>query len=117
MEKPRAFLVHWKREELPPKVKLLRSLGFTVLSEHGDGDIALKTMKEKLPAVAVIYLTRLPSHGSRVAEVLQWTKSTRDIPIVFVDGEPGKIDTVKQRVPNAVFTTEVNLKSILQEFA
>jgi hypothetical protein len=64
----------------------------------------------------VIYLNRLPSHGRETAEYLATSKSTNHIPLVFIDGEPDKIEKVKQKVPNAIYTTENKLKSILKKF-
>ena len=116
MAKLRAFLIHWKKEELSPKVELLRSLGFSVTTEHEDGARAGNAIKEKPPAVVVIYLSRLPSHGRETADYLATAKSTRHIPIVFVDGELEKVVRVKEKVPNAIYTTEDKLKSILKQF-
>ena len=114
MKKPRAFLVHWKKEELTSKVKLLREVGFTVATEHEDGAKAGANIKAKRPSVIVIYLSRLPSHGREIAEYFAQTKSTRSIPIVFVDGEPEKIANVRQKVPTGIFTTENKLHKVLQ---
>jgi hypothetical protein len=47
---------------------------------------------------------------------IAWTKSTRQIPFIFVDGAPDKIEIVKQKVPNAIYTTENKLNSILKKF-
>ena len=61
----------------------------------------------------VIYLSRLPSHSRETADYLATTKSTHHIPIVFVDGELEKVVRVKEKVPNAIYTTEENLKRVL----
>ena len=114
--KPRAFLIHWKKEELAPKVELLRSLGYTVATEHEDGARAGKVIIQSPPDVIVIYLTRLPSHGSATAEYLAERKSTRHIPIVFVGGEPEKVAKVKEKVPSAIYTNEEKVKVILKQF-
>ncbi len=114
--KLQAFLIHWKKEELAPKIKLLRELGFTVATEHEDGARAGKAIIEKPPNVIVVYLTRLPSHGRETAEYLAQRKTTRHIPIVFVGGEPTKVAKVKGRVPSAVYTSEEKLKLILKQF-
>jgi DNA-binding response OmpR family regulator len=114
---PRAFLVHWNKEEALEKVKAVRAEGWTVVYEHGSGEIAFKEIKDKPPEVVIIYLTRLPSHGSRTAEVLKQTKATRDIPIIFVDGEPEKVTKVKTKVPTGIFITSAELKPALKKFA
>jgi len=111
--KPRAFLIHWNQEELKTKVQLLGSLGFVVALEHEDGARAGKNILTKLPDVIVIYLSRLPSHGRAVAEYFAERKSTRHIPLVFVDGEPEKVAKVKLNIPSGVFTTEDKLPTVL----
>jgi CheY-like chemotaxis protein len=113
----RAFLVHWNKEDALEKAKAVRAEGWTVVYEHGSGEIAFKDIKAKPPDVVIIYLSRLPSHGTRVAEVLQQTKATREIPIVFVDGEPEKVAKVKAKVPNGTFIASAQLKSTLKKFA
>ncbi|MBI3194631.1 MAG: hypothetical protein HYZ34_09235 [Ignavibacteriae bacterium] len=113
MKKPRAFLIHWNKEELTVKVQLLRSFGFVVASEHENGARAEKNIPAKLPDVIVVYLSRLPSHGRAVAEYFAERKSTRHIPLVFVDGDPEKVAKVKLNIPSGVFTTEDKLPSVL----
>ncbi len=114
---PRTFLVHWNKDEALEKVKAVRAEGWTVVYEHGSGEIAFKEIRNKPPDVVIIYLTRLPSHDSRTAEVLKQTKATRDIPIIFVDGEPEKVAKVKAKVPTGIFITAAELKETLEEFA
>jgi DNA-binding NarL/FixJ family response regulator len=113
---PRAFLVHWNKEEALEKVKPLRVAGWTVVYEHGSGEVAFKDIKAKPPEVVIIYLSRLPSHGSRVAEVLKQTKATRDLPIIFVDGEPEKVAKVRAKVPDGIFITSAELMNTIKKF-
>ncbi len=113
MKEKRVFVIHWNKEELSRKVKLLRSFGFTVASEYEDGERAGKNILAKLPDVIVIYLSRLPSHGRAVAEYFAERKSTRHIPLIFVDGEPEKVAKVKLNIPSGVFTTEDKLLTVL----
>jgi DNA-binding NarL/FixJ family response regulator len=84
--------------------------------EHGHGDVAFKSIRENPPEVVIIHLSRLPSHGVRLAEVLQQTKATRAIPIVFVDDEAEKIAKVKEKVPTARFVKSAQLGKVLQKF-
>ncbi len=116
MQKRRAFLIHWKKEELGPKIRLLRAAGYSVATEHEDGARAGRNIKANLPDVIVIYLSRLPSHGRETAEYLAGAKATRQVPIVFVGGEPQKVAEVKARVPTGIFSTEARLESVLKKF-
>ena len=113
---PRAFLIHWNKAEALEKVKPLRAAGWTVIYEYGSGEIAFKTIKAKPPDVVIIYLSRLPSHGSRMGEVLKQSKATRAIPILFVDGEIEKIAKVKSNVPDGIFIRSADLKKTLKQF-
>ena len=47
---------------------------------------------------------------------LSYYNTVRHIPIVFVDGEPEKVIKVKQKVPDAIYTTEDKFKSIVKQF-
>lgn len=113
----RAFVIHWNKAEALEKVKALRAQGWTVVYEHEDGARAWKNIKENPPNVVVIWLSRLPSHGRETADALKRTKSTRDIPIVFVDGLSEKVNAVKAVVPNAAYTTSDKLMRVLKKFA
>jgi len=75
-----------------------------------------KSIKENLPDVIVVDLSRLPSHGRETAEYLAQAKATRLIPIVFVGSEPDKVARVKEKVPTGIFITEARLESVLKKF-
>jgi len=53
----------------------------------------------------VIDLTRLPSHGRDAAFAIREQKSTRMIPIVFVEGEREKVEAIRNALPDAGFAT------------
>ena len=73
-----------------------------MLHSKGEG-LSLRAMSGAL--AVVIDLSRLPSHGRAVAAWLRGSKSTRQIPIVFVGGDASKVDALKKEIPDAVFTT------------
>jgi len=52
----------------------------------------------------VIDLSRLPSQGRDMAMALRSYKSTRTIPLVFVDGDNEKLKRVKAQIPDATYT-------------
>ncbi len=60
--------------------------------------------KENLPDAIIIDLSRLPSQGRDVAMALRSHKSTRVVPLVFVDGEPEEVERVKAQLPDALYT-------------
>ncbi len=61
----------------------------------------------------MIYLTRLPSHGRHLGHYLRSLKTTRDVPIVSVDGKEEAIEKARGNVPDAMFTTSETLVGVL----
>ena len=114
----RVFYVHWNREEALATVRDLREAGHTVLchysTEEGAGADAWKKIKARPPDAIVVSLTRLPSHGRRIAVVTLETRKLADVPVVFVDGEAEKVKTARQQFPKARFTTSAKLGSLLE---
>src|SRR5439155_4717822 len=103
---PRVQLVHWKESEAAPGIERLRDAGFTVRFEPFDPfPAALKRAKADPPDAFVIDLSRLPSAGRDVGLALREAKSTRFVPIVFVGGEPEKIQRTQRHLPDATYTT------------
>jgi len=102
---PRVRIVHWKPPQAGPLIEACRACGFEV--EYDDmkfADLA-KTIRARPPDALAIDLTCLPSHGRDAAIYLRRTKYARHIPLVFVDGEPRKVETVRGQLPDATFTT------------
>jgi len=71
--------------------------------------------EDKLCDAVVINLNRLPSHGREVATALRGSKSTRHIPIVFVEGAPEKVAPIRQLLPDAVYTTWPKVAAVLKK--
>ena len=111
---PRVRLFHWRAEEAKPLIAALRAGGYTVdyPGEKANGN--WRSLREDPPAAAVIDLTRLPSHGRYVAAAIRATKTLRHIPIVFVDGDPEKVERVRKDLPDAVYTSRGRLASALK---
>jgi hypothetical protein len=63
----------------------------------------------------VIDLTRLPSHGRGVAEMLRQQKATRFVPLLFVGGEPEKVARAREHLPDAVFCEWKGIRGALRE--
>ena len=56
------------------------------------------------PAAIVIDLVSMPSYGRVMGALLRERKSTRMIPLVFVEGDPEKARRTREMLPDAVFT-------------
>ncbi len=105
----RVRIVHWKAPEAGPLIEACRACGFEV--EYDDvkfGELA-KMIRGKPPDALVIDLTFLPSQGRDTALAFRQTKYARHIPLVFADGEPGKVEAIRRLLPDAVFVSRKQL--------
>ncbi|MEQ1905354.1 MAG: hypothetical protein ABL888_14285, partial [Pirellulaceae bacterium] len=111
MANPKSIqLVHWKSEEVPERLARLDAAGFD--ASHLNLQPTSAKLKNSSPAAAfVIDLSRLPSHGRAVAMALRQTKATRNIPMVFVEGDPEKVKTNRNLFPDATYTTWSKIKT------
>src|SRR5215510_14635605 len=109
----RVRLIHWKAEEAEEKIAKLRAAGYKV--DYGETTPeALRDCMKNPPAAFVIDLSRLPSHGRDVAMSLRGHKTTRNTPLVFVEGEQDKVDRIKSSLPDAVYTTWGRIRSSIK---
>ena len=106
-------LVHWNEDEGLERQQQLEALGFEALFDFGDGLFVSRTIKAGPPDAVVIDLSRMPSHGREVAHSIRGTKAARHVPLVFVDGEPEKVEKTRQLLPDATFTTWGRIKTAL----
>jgi hypothetical protein len=106
---PRVRLIHWKAAEAAPLLESLRAAGYRVDYEERPDYHLSQAIRAEQPAAVVIDLSRLPSHGREVGTYLRGSKSTRYIPIVFVDGLPDKVEAIREKLPDAMYTTSARL--------
>jgi hypothetical protein len=97
-------LLHWNAKEAEERAQQLHSAGYEVPCGPFDRD-ALRALREHAPSAVVIDLSRLPSQGRDIALGLRKHKSTRHVPLVFVEGAPEKLESLKELLPDAVYTT------------
>lgn len=98
----RVLLVHWKAEELAERVERLAAAGHEV-EATAVTPTPIRRVVELDPEVLVVDLGRLPSHGREVADALCASKKTRHIRIVFVAGQPAKVERARSQFPGATF--------------
>jgi hypothetical protein len=96
-------IIHWKATEAGPLIDACRSAGFAIDYLEGDGGAVCRAIRVKMPDVVVIDLSRLPGQGREVGVWLRSSKATREIPIVFVGGDPVKIAAIRQVLPDATY--------------
>src|ERR1700687_1755953 len=106
---PMVRLFHWRSAEAGPLVATLRSAGYEVVYNRGTQPPSVREIRDAAPVAIVIDLSRMPSHGRYVAAWVRGSKSIRHIPIVFVDGDPAKVDALRREIPDAVYTTRARL--------
>ena len=107
-------LFHWRAEEAQILVAALRAGGYTVEYPGDKANGSWRSLRENPPLAAIIDLTRLPSHGRYVAAEIRASKSMRSIPIVFVDGDPAKVERIRKDLPDAIYTSRSRLVSALK---
>lgn len=110
----RIRLVHWHQREAMERAGRLREMGYAVDCEPIDAPGAMKAFRDDPPAAIVIDLARLPSHGRSVGFVLRTGKTTRRIPLVFIEGEAEKTQRVREMLPDAMFTNWAKIKKDLR---
>ncbi|MGE3842401.1 MAG: hypothetical protein AB7I50_12520 [Vicinamibacterales bacterium] len=121
MSTPRAsqhrsvVLVHWKAEELPLRVRRLAAAGYQTEALSEVTPAALHAVKRRHPAAVVIDLSRLPSHGQRVGEVIQAKSGFTSIPLVFVEGGHTTVARIRSGLPRAIFTSWRRLSTVLRK--
>jgi CheY-like chemotaxis protein len=98
-------LIHWNGPEGRERKLRLASMGHHADFDDVDGPGLTRVLRSSAPDAFLIDLSRLPSHGREVAMWLRSTKSTRHVPIVFVDGDPAKVSKIKQLLPDATYTS------------
>lgn len=111
---PRLRLFHWNAEEAAPLIELLRAAGYTVDYDEKNEPALMRSLRETPLHAVVIDLTRMPSHGRYLASGIRQTKSTRRLPIVFVDGDPAKVELIRAALPDAIYTSRSRLAAALK---
>lgn len=106
-------LVSWKEDLARDHARALENAGFRV-----DASPLVPKMSQfraNAPAVVLIDLDRLPSHGREVAVSLRSSKATRMIPIVFAGGLEEKVERIRQELPDAFFSDWKHIASNVRE--
>ncbi len=110
---PTVRLIHWNEDEGLERRKQLEALAYDAVFDFCDGPMLSRLLRASEPDAVVIDLTRLPSHGREVGRSLRMAKFSRHWPLVFVDGEPGKVALTKALLPDATYTTWGRIKTAL----
>jgi CheY-like chemotaxis protein len=109
----RVRLIHWNAAEAEERAAKLRAAGYDVASAPLDG-AGLRALQADPPDAVVVDLSRLPAQGRDVAMALRKYKSTRQVALVFAEGDPEKVKSVAELLPDAVYTTWSRIRSSLK---
>jgi hypothetical protein len=104
MKQARIRLICWNEDLAADRAGALKKAGLDVDASPFDPAGMITRLRENPPAVMLIDLDRLPSHGRAVAIMLRSSKSMRHVPIVFAGGIEEKVARVRAEVPDAIFT-------------
>ena len=111
---PRIRLIHWNAAEAAERAARLPADEYQV--NHAQLDSAsLRDLRANPPDALLIDLGRLPSHGRDVGVAMRQTRATRGIPLVFVDGDPAKVQRVRHLLPDAVYTNWPDIRLALHQ--
>jgi len=107
-------LIHWNADDAEQRAEQLRSAGYEAVSAPFDS-AALQALRTEPPDAVLIDLSRAPSQGRDVSLGIRKYKATRRVPLVFVEGEPEKVERIQALLPDAVYTTWENIADVLEE--
>ncbi len=99
----RVVVVHYDLAEAVTLADRLRRDGLDAEPCRCLGTKVISRLRSDPPDVVVIDLMRMPSYGRAIGATLRETKSTRSIPLVFLEGDPEKTARVRETLPDAVF--------------
>ncbi|HXK06072.1 MAG TPA: hypothetical protein VMS37_26975 [Verrucomicrobiae bacterium] len=101
---PRVLVIHREAVEAAAWAARLHADGFDAAPYTGLGTKGFRGIRAAPPDAIVIDLTRLPSYGKYMGAALREQKALRAIPLVFIEGDPGKAAQVRAMLPDAVYT-------------
>lgn len=108
----RVQLIHWNDREAREHINHVQidqiSIQFDPLTPK-----ALREIRSDPPSAILIDLSRLPSQGRDLALNLRKYKGTRFVPLVFLGGDPKKVERIRAIIPDAVYTQWDELSEVL----
>jgi hypothetical protein len=106
-------LIHWNEKEAERRIQQLEAAGYTAFHEPVSPAM-LRKLRNDPPSAVVIDLSRAPSQGRDSGVALRHYKSTREVPLVFVDGDKHKVAAIRQLLPDAMYTSWGRIKGALE---
>jgi CheY-like chemotaxis protein len=110
----RVRFVHWNGNEAAPMKQSLISAKFQVEHDPAFSTALMRQWRENPPSAFVIDLSRLPARGREIAIALRQSPKTRHVPIVFCDGAPEKVKSIRDALPDATYCRGAELVKTLK---
>jgi CheY-like chemotaxis protein len=110
----RLRLIHWNVKEAAPLLETLRAAGHDVALTSAANTGLLRTLRGSPPHAVIIDLTRQPSHGQEVAIAIRGAKTIKHLPILFLEGEPERVEAIRRMLPDALYTSRAKLATALK---
>ncbi len=107
--------IHWNADEAAERAGRFDAAKYDVRYAVPSGPALFRELKETQPDAIAIDLSRLPSQGRDVGLTVRKTASTRHIPLLYIGGEPEKVEPIRRLLPDAVYSTWDSIDQALQE--
>lgn len=98
------LLMHWDAAEAAVQAERLRRAGHRVEVQATPDMGRIRAIGEAPPDVILIDLSRAPSTGRAIGTWLRQHRATRRVPLIFIDGEPEKVEVTRRILGDATFT-------------
>ena len=112
---PRVLVIHYDAAEAPILADRIRREDFDVEVYAYRGTAGFRSIRASPPDAIAIDLTRMPSYGRAMGALLREQKSTRGIPLVFIEGDPAKTPLVRELLPDAAITSVPRIGAALRK--
>jgi hypothetical protein len=95
-------------------IERLRDAGSDVDARKVRAPDDLKALGRLVPAAVAIDLARAPAHGRDLGLAVRQMEATRQVPLVFVDGNPQQVERLRGLLPGAVYSSGRRIRSAVQ---
>jgi CheY-like chemotaxis protein len=112
---PRVLVIHYEVAEASILASRLRREDFEAEVYTARGAAGFRSIRASPPDAIVIDLSRMPSYGRAIGALLREQKSTRGIPLVFLEGDPAKTPLLRHVLPDAVVTNVLRIGPVLRK--
>lgn len=106
-------MIHRKPAMAAERAARLSAEGLEASAYPALGPRAFREIRANPPDAILIDLTELPSYGRTMGVLLREQKGTRNIPLVFLKGDPEKAARVREVLPGAAFATWPNVAPVI----